>query len=49
MERLYKLLEQGLITPELYVKKREEYEEELLKKYLNGEITLEEICEMLDK
>lgn len=49
MERLLKLLEHGHITPEIYSKKREEYEDQLLKRYLDGEITLDEICEMLDK
>ena len=49
LERLDRMFESGYISAEQWKKQREYYEEQLLKKYLNGEITLEEICEMLDK
>ena len=49
MQRLLKLFEQGYISPEVYFQKREEYEEQLLKMYLEGKITLDQLCEKLDK
>lgn len=49
MERLMQLLEQGFISPEEYFKKIEEYEQRLFKLYLEGKITLDELCEKLDK
>jgi hypothetical protein len=49
MERLLTMLENGFITPEEYFKKVEEYEQRLYRIYLEGKITLDELCEKLDK
>ena len=49
MEKLLVLLEHGFISPEEYIKKMEEYEQRLFKMYLEGKISLDELCEKLDK
>lgn len=49
MDRLLELLEQGFISPEEYFKKQAEYEARLFKLYLDGKITLDELCEKIDK
>lgn len=49
MERLHKMFEEGLITPEEYEKKLEYYEQRLYELYLDGQITEEELLERLDK
>lgn len=49
MEKLLALLEHGFISPEEYFKKMEEYEQRLFKLYLEGKISLDELCEKLDK
>lgn len=49
LERLDSMFEKGFITAEEWEQRREYYEERLLKMYLNGEITLDELLERIDK
>jgi hypothetical protein len=49
LERLDSMFEHGYITAEQWEKQREFYEERLYELYLKGEITEEELCELLDK
>lgn len=49
LERLYRRFELGYITTEEFEKQLDAYEFRLLKKYLEGEITLEELCERIDQ
>lgn len=49
LERLYRRFELGYITTEEFEKQLDYYEFRLLKKYLEGEITLEELCEKIDQ
>lgn len=49
LERLYRRFEYGYITVEEFEKQLDFYEFKLLKKYLNNEITLEELVERIDK
>ena len=49
LDRLYRLLECGHITPEEYKKKMEYYEQRQLELYLRGEISLTELLKRIDK
>lgn len=49
LERLYRRFEHGYITTEEFEEQLDAYEFRLLKMYLNGEITLEELCERIDR
>lgn len=49
LERLYRRFEHGFITVEEFEKQLDYYEFRLLKKYLDGEITEEELLERIDR
>lgn len=49
LERLYRRFENGFITVEEFEKQLDYYEFRLLKKYLDGEITEEELLERIDR
>lgn len=49
LERLYRRFEHGYLTTEEFEEQLDNYEFRLLKMYLNGEITLEELCERIDQ
>ena len=49
LERLYRRFENGFITTEEFESQLDAYEFRLLKMYLEGEITLEELCERIDR
>ena len=49
LEMLYKRFEYGYITVEEFEEQLDLYEFRLIKKYLNNEITLEELVERIDR
>ena len=49
LERLYRRFENGYITTEEFEKQLDYYEFRLFKMYLEGKITLEELCERIDQ
>lgn len=49
LERLYHRFEHGYLTTEEFEKQLDAYEHRLLKMYLEGEITLEELIERIDR
>lgn len=49
LERLYRRFEHGFITAEEFEEQLDYYEFRLLKKYLDGEITEEELLERIDR
>jgi hypothetical protein len=49
LERLYRRFEYGYITTEEFEKQLDRYECRLLEKYINNEITLEELRKRIDR
>lgn len=49
LERLYKRFEHGYLTTEEFEKQLDAYEFRLLKMYINGEITEDELLERIDR
>lgn len=49
LERLYRRFELGYITVEEFEKQLDFYEFSLIKMYLNGEITEDELLERIDR
>lgn len=49
LERLYRRFEHGYLTAEEFEKQLDEYEFKLLKMYLEGKITEEELLERIDR
>ena len=49
LERLYRIFEYGYITTEEFEKQLDVYEFRLIKMYLHGEITADELCERIDR
>ena len=49
LERLYRRFEHGYLTAEEFEKQLDAYEYRLLKMYLEGEITEEELLERIDR